>query len=76
MVVVPTPGLARIMEIDAITGGTGRFAGAQRSFAVAIGNLANRFTSGSFQGPITPAGAAALSRHKEIAGLNSFPESR
>ena len=71
-----TPGFGSITEINTITGGTGRFAGAQRSFEVAIGNLANRFTSGSFQGTITPPGAAALSRHKEIAELNSFPESR
>ena len=56
---VTTPGLVRIMEIDTITGGTGRFAGAQGSFAVERFVIsATGFTSGSFHGMITPPGAA------------------
>ena len=56
---VTTPGLVRIMEIDTITGGTGRFAGAQGSFAVERFVIsATGFTSGSFHGTITPPGAA------------------
>ena len=55
---VTTPGLVRIMEIDTITGGTGRFAGAQGSFAVERFVIsATGFTSGSFHGMITPPGA-------------------
>jgi hypothetical protein len=54
-----TPGLARITEIDTITGGTGRFAGAQGSFTVErLVNQATGFTSGSLHGTITSPGAA------------------
>ena len=53
-----TPGVRSITEIDTITGGTGRFAGAQGSFIVE--RLVNQtgFTSGSFHGTITSPGAA------------------
>jgi hypothetical protein len=52
-----TPGVRSITEIDTITGGTGRFAGAQGSFVVE--RLINQtdFTSGSFHGTITSPGA-------------------
>lgn len=54
-----TPGFARITEIDTITGGTGRFAGAQGSFTVErLVNQATGFTSGSLHGTITSPGAA------------------
>ena len=54
-----TPGFATITEINTITGGTGRFAGAQGSFTVErLVNLATGFTSGSFHGTITSPGAA------------------
>src|SRR6516165_11853105 len=54
-----TPGLASITEIDTITGGTGRFAGAQGSFTVErLVISATGFTSGSFHGTITSPGAA------------------
>jgi hypothetical protein len=54
-----TPGLARITEIDTITGGTGRFAGAQGSFTVErLVVQATGFTSGSFHGTITSPGTA------------------
>ena len=54
-----TPGFAAITEINTITGGTGRFAGAQGSFTVErLVNLATGFTSGSFHGTITSPGAA------------------
>jgi hypothetical protein len=51
-----TPGLDRIVEINTITGGTGRFAGAQGSFVVErLAGLTTQPapTSGSFQGTIT-----------------------
>jgi hypothetical protein len=54
-----TPGVNRIVEINTITGGTGRFAGAAGSFTVErLVSLATGFTSGSFHGTITSAGAA------------------
>jgi len=54
-----TPGVLSITEIDIITGGTGRFAGAQGSFTVErLVNQATGFTSGSFHGSITSPGAA------------------
>ena len=54
-----TPGVLSITEIDTITGGTGRFAGAQGSFAVErLANVVTGFTSGSFHGSITSPGAA------------------
>jgi len=53
-----TPGVDSITEINTITGGTGRFAGAQGSFTVMrLVTLATGFTSGSFNGTITPPGA-------------------
>ena len=53
-----TPGVNRIMEINTITGGTGRFSGAQGSFTVErLLNSKSGFTSGSFQGTLTPPGA-------------------
>jgi hypothetical protein len=48
-----------ITEIYTITGGTGRFAGAQGSFIVErLANVVTFFTSGSFHGTITSPGAA------------------
>ena len=53
------PGVNRIVEINTITGGTGRFAGAVGSFTVErLVTLATGFTSGSFHGTITSPGAA------------------
>jgi hypothetical protein len=54
-----TPGVDTITEINTITDGTGRFAGAQGSFTVVrMVTGATGFTSGSFSGTITPPGAA------------------
>ena len=54
-----TPGVTSITEINTITGGTGRYAGAQGSFTVErLVNLATGFTSGSFHGTITSPRAA------------------
>ena len=54
-----TAGIASITEVNTITGGTGRFAGAQGSFTTErLVNLATGFTSGSFHGTITSPGAA------------------
>lgn len=53
-----TPGVLSITEINTITGGTGRFAGAQGSFTVErLAHQATGFTSGSFHGTITSPGA-------------------
>ena len=53
------PGVVAITEINTITGGTGRFAGAEGSFTVErLVNLVTGFTSGSFHGTITSPGAA------------------
>ena len=54
-----TPGVLDITEINTITGGTGRFVGAQGSFTVErLVNQVTGFTSGSFHGTITSPGAA------------------
>lgn len=48
-----TPGLNRIVEINTITGGTGRFAGARGSFTVErLVDLNTGFTSGWLHGTI------------------------
>ena len=48
------PGINRIVEINTITGGTGRFEGATGSFTVErLVDLATGATSGSFHGTIT-----------------------
>jgi hypothetical protein len=54
-----TPGVVSITEICTITGGTGRFAGAQGSFTVErLASAVTFLTSGSFHGTITSPGAA------------------
>ena len=54
-----TPGVFSITEIFTITGGTGRFAGAQGSFTVErLASAVTFLTSGSFHGTITSPGAA------------------
>jgi hypothetical protein len=54
-----TPGVFRITEINTITGGTGRFAGAKGSFMVErLTDLNTGLTSGSFHGTITSPGSA------------------
>lgn len=54
-----TPGVIRITEIDTITGGTGRFEGAQGSFTVErLASAVTFLTSGSFHGTMTSPGAA------------------
>ena len=53
------PGLFRIEEVHTITGGTGRFAGAQGSFTVKrLASGVTFLTSGSYDGTITPPSAA------------------
>ena len=53
------PGFAQITEQNTITGGTGRFAGAQGSFTVErLVELATGLTSGSFNGAISSPGGA------------------
>ena len=62
----PTPDgvVFSIKEVDTITGGTGRFSGAQGSFTVhrthivALSADGTHVTFGSFNGAITPPGAA------------------
>jgi hypothetical protein len=54
-----TPDIIRITEIHTITGGTGRFAGAQGSFTVErLANFVTFFFSASFHGTITSPGAS------------------
>src|SRR5262249_9619986 len=54
-----TPNVIRITEIHIITGGTGRFAGAQGSFVVErLANGVTFVTFGSFHGTITTAAGA------------------
>jgi hypothetical protein len=54
-----TPGVAHIVEINTVTDGTGRFAGANGSFTVErLVDLTTGFTSGSFHGTITSPGSA------------------
>lgn len=54
-----TPDLISITETYTITGGTGRFAGAQGSFTVErLASPVTFLTSGSFDGTITSPGAA------------------
>jgi len=53
------PDLLKITEINTITGGTGRFTGAEGSFTVErLHNLVTSATFGSFHGTITSTGAA------------------
>jgi hypothetical protein len=52
-----TPGVLSITEINTVTGGTGRFAGATGSFTtLRLVNGATGLTSGSFNGMITSPG--------------------
>jgi len=53
-----TPGVNHIVEINTITGGTGRFSGAEGSFTVDRLVTGTGFTSGSLHGTITSPGAA------------------
>jgi hypothetical protein len=56
-----TPGVFHIMEVQTVTGGTGRFANAKGSFIVErLADLNHQpvLTSGSFHGTITSPGAA------------------
>jgi hypothetical protein len=54
-----TPGVFSITEVHTITGGTGRFAGAQGSFTVErLASAVTFLTSGSFHGTITSPSAA------------------
>jgi hypothetical protein len=58
-VVDPALGVITITEINTVTGGTGRFAGAQGSFTVVrVANLVTLAFSGSFYGAISSPGAA------------------
>ena len=53
-----TPGLMRIVEINTITGGTGRFEGAKGSFTLERSlDVTTGVTSGSFHGTIASPGA-------------------
>jgi hypothetical protein len=57
--VVGSPGLNSIVEINTITGGTGRFAGATGRFILKrLVDLTTGQSSGSFDGTITSPGAA------------------
>jgi hypothetical protein len=58
-VIDPVLFIIEIEEVHTITGGTGRFAGAQGSFTVKrLASGITFLTSGSFDGTITPPGAA------------------
>ena len=53
------PGLFKFAEVHTITGGTGRFAGAQGSFTMTkLASAVTFLTSGSYEGTITSPGAA------------------
>ena len=53
------PDLLKVTEINTITGGTGRFTGAQGSFTVeCLHNMVTSATFGSFHGTITSPDAA------------------
>jgi len=53
------PGVFKITDVNTITGGTGRFAGARGSFTMTkLASAVTFLTSGSFDGSITPPGAA------------------
>ena len=53
------PSLVRIVEVHTITGGTGRFENAQGSFTMTkLASPVTFLTSGSYEGTITPPGAA------------------
>ena len=53
-----TPGINLIVEVNTITGGTGRFANAKGSFTVErLVDVTTGFTSGSFSGTITSPGS-------------------
>lgn len=53
------PDVVSVTEINTITGGTGRFAGAQGSFTVeSLGNVVTLMRPGSFHGTITSPGTA------------------
>jgi hypothetical protein len=53
------PNLFSITDVNTITGGTGRFAGAQGSFTVKrLASGVTFLTSGSYEGTITPPSAA------------------
>ena len=54
-----TPGITHIVEINTITGGTGRFTGAAGSFTLErLLDMTTGVTSGAFDGIITSVGAA------------------
>ena len=58
-----TAGVQRIVEMHTITGGTGRFAGAQGTFTIMrLVEQATGDTSGSFEGTITSPGAGQNGR--------------
>ena len=58
-----TPGLNRIVEINTITGGTGRFAGAHGTFTLErLVDLNTGITSGWFHGTLTSPGSAHLNQ--------------
>ena len=71
-----TPGVFRIVEIQTVTGGTGRFSGAKGSFTVErLIDLTTGLTSGSFHGTITsqvpPAEKMQSPRGETAPGMGS-----